>query len=162
MIRRFRLASAGLYRGLFPAGQSAVMVAFSVFVGVFIGVLPTIGFALPLTVLATAAFRLPKGPGLAASFVATPPTLFLFFYPAGYFLGGSLTHPPHVDVDLLAQLHAVTPSTLYAVIGQLWKDARLHVLAFMLGMLIVSLLTAAIVSAGANWIIARRAARLRS
>ena len=82
------------YRALFPEGQSAVLVAVSVFLGVFIGVLPTIGFALPLTALATGAFRLPMGPGLVASFVATPPTLFMFFYPLGYLLGRELTAPP--------------------------------------------------------------------
>ena len=41
--------------------------------------------ALFLTALAAYALRVPKGPALLSSFVATPPTLFLGFYPLGYF-----------------------------------------------------------------------------
>jgi uncharacterized protein (DUF2062 family) len=144
------------YRALFPKGQSAVMVAVSVFLGVSIGVFPTIGFALPLTAFATGLFRLPKGPGLVASFVATPPTLFMFFYPLGYLLGKELTAPPAVDVQLLAELQRLAPSTMRVILGGLWRDARPHVLAFVIGMIIVSLMTAFIVAAASYWIILRR------
>lgn len=144
------------YRALFPEGQSAVMVAVSVFVGVFIGVFPTIGFALPLTALATGLCRLPKGPGLVASFVATPPTLFAFFYPLGYLLGKSLIKPPVANVQLLSELHRLAPSTVNEVLGNLWRDARPHVLAFLLGMVIVSLTTALIIAAVSYWVIVRR------
>jgi uncharacterized protein (DUF2062 family) len=143
---------------LFPEGRSALVVAASVFIGVFIAVLPTIGFALPLTALATQLCRLPKGPGLVASFVATPPTLFTFFYPLGYLLGTSLTGPPAVDLQLLAELQKLTPSTVYGILGHLWQDARPHVLAFALGTSIVSLLSAAIVATVAYWVIIRRGA----
>lgn len=132
------------------------MIAVSVFVGVFIGVLPTIGFALPLTALATGAFRLPKGPGLVASFVATPPTLFMFFYPLGYLLGKELTAPPAVNVELLSELRRLAPSTLREILGGLWRDARPHLMAFILGMVIVSLLTAIIVATASYWLILRR------
>ncbi len=154
----FRQHVRAFYRALFPEGQSAVLVAISVFVGVFIAVLPTIGIALPLTVLVTTLCRLPKGPGLMASFVATPPTLFMFFYPLGYFLGKTLTAPPPVDVELLSELQQLSLSTVREVFGRLWQDARPHVLAFMFGILLVSLVTAAIVAAVSYWIIARRAA----
>lgn len=146
----------GLYRALFPEGQSAITVAVSVFVGVFIGVFPTIGFALPLTALATGVFRLPKGPGLVASFVANPPTLFAFFYPLGYLLGKELTEPPAVNVQLLAELRRLSLATLREILGGLWRDARPHVVAFLLGMMIVSLVTALIIGAVSYWVIVRR------
>lgn len=151
---RDRLRS--FYRALFPEGQSAVMVAVSVFLGVFIGVFPTIGFALPLTAFATSLFRLPKGPGLLASFVATPPTLFMFFYPLGYLLGKKLTAPPAVNVQLLVELRRLAPSNMRDILGGLWRDARPHVLAFILGMIIVSLMTAILVAAASYWVIVRR------
>jgi uncharacterized protein (DUF2062 family) len=154
----FRQRLRAFYRALFPEGQSAVLVAISVFVGVFIAVLPTIGVALPLTVLVTTLCRLPKGPGLVASFVATPPTLFLFFYPLGYFLGRTLTAPPAIDLELLSELQQLSLYTIREVVGRLWQDARPHLLAFMFGILIVSLITAAIIAAASYWIIARRAA----
>jgi len=133
-----------------------MMVSVSVFLGVFIGVFPTIGVALPLTAFATGLLRLPKGPGLVASFVATPPTLFMFFYPLGYLLGKKLTAPPAVDVQLLVELRRLAPSTVREILGGLWRDARPHVLAFVLGMIIVSLLTAVIVAAASYWLIVRR------
>lgn len=152
----FRERLRSFYRALFPEGQSAAMVAVSVFLGVFIGVFPTIGFALPLTAFATSLLRLPKGPGLVASFVATPPTLFMFFYPLGYLLGTKLTAPPAVKLQLLVELRRLAPSTVREVLGGLWRDARLHVLAFVLGMVIVSLLTGVIVATASYWIIVRR------
>ncbi len=144
------------YRALFPEGESAALISGSVFLGVFIAVLPTIGLALPLTLLATSICGLPKGPGLIASFVATPPTLFLFFYPLGYLLGDALTAPPSANIALLDELQKLTPGTVQAVLGHLWHDARPHVLAFLLGSLIVSLLTASLVAALSYFIMVRR------
>ena len=154
----FRQRLRAFYRALFPEGQNAVLVAVSVFVGVFIAVLPTIGIALPLTVLTTTLCRLPLGPGLVASFVATPPTLFLFFYPLGYFVGRTLTAPPAVNVELLSELQRLSLSTVREVAGRLWQDARPHLLAFMFGILLVSLVTAASIAAVSYWIVKRRAA----
>jgi hypothetical protein len=88
--------------------------------------------------------------------VATPPTLFMFFYPLGYLLGKKLTAPPAVNVQLLAELRRLTPSTVRDILGGLWRDASPHVLAFMLGMIIVSLMTAVIVAGASYWIIVRR------
>jgi uncharacterized protein (DUF2062 family) len=127
-----------------------------VFLGVFIGVLPTIGFALPLTVLATWLCRVPKGPGLVASFIATPPTLFLLFFPSGYFLGQHLIHPPEAGIALLDELRHVTLFTVGEVVSRLWLQAKPHLVAFGVGIFIVSLLTALAVSALTYWIVRRR------
>jgi uncharacterized protein (DUF2062 family) len=151
---RQRLRTA--YVVLFPEGQGALPVTASVFLGVFIGVLPTIGFALPLTVLATSMCRVPKGPGLVASFIATPPTLFLVFFPGAYFLGQHLLHPPDAGIALLDELHHVTLFTVSDVVSRLWLQAKPHLLAFGLGIFIVSLLTALLVSALTYWVVRRR------
>lgn len=145
-----------VHAALFPEGQGALAVTASVFLGVFIGVLPTIGFALPLTVLATSLCRVPKGPGLVASFIATPPTLFLLFFPSGYFLGLRLLHPPDAHVALLDELRHVTLFTVSEVVSRLWLDAKPHLLAFGVGIAIVSLITALLVSALTYWIVRRR------
>jgi hypothetical protein len=61
-------------------------------------------------------------------------------------------------VELLSELQRLSLSTVRDVVGRLWQDARPHLLAFMFGMLIVSLITAAMIAALSYWIIARRAA----
>lgn len=148
-----------LYASLFPEGQRAGAVTASVFIGVFIGVLPTIGFALPLTVLATSLCRVPKGPGLVASFIATPPTLFFFFFPLGYLVGMRLLEPPAGRVVLLDELHQMTLFTVSEVLPRLWAQAKPHVCAFAVGILIVSLLTSIVVAALTYWVIQRRGRR---
>ena len=155
MIENLKRHLARGYRALFPEGQSATVVAVSVFVGVFIAVMPTFGVALPLTVLATALCRVPKGPGLIASFIATPPTLLLFFYPLSYFLGETLTAKATAQVKALGETPEVAPLSVQDIFT-LWHEARSHVVAFLLGTLIVSLITAALVSAVCYWIISRR------
>jgi uncharacterized protein (DUF2062 family) len=159
--RSLRQQLRGLHAALFPPGQAPLAVSISVFLGVFIGVMPTIGVALPLTVLATALFRVPKGPGLVASFVATPPTLFLFFFPMGYLLGGRLLTPPPSAVALLDEVHKATLFNAGEVCSRLWLEARPHLLAFAVGISIVSLLTAVACAAGTYWLVARRSRRLR-
>jgi uncharacterized protein (DUF2062 family) len=151
-----RQRARAAYAALFPEGQGALPVTASVFLGVFIGVLPTIGFALPLTVLATSLCRVPKGPGLVASFIATPPTLFLFFFPGGYLLGLQLLHPPEAHVALLEELRHVTLYTVSEVVPRLWHQATPHLVAFAIGIFIVSLLTALVVSALTYWVVRRR------
>jgi hypothetical protein len=61
-------------------------------------------------------------------------------------------------VELLSELQRLNLSTVRDVVGRLWQDSRPHLLAFMFGMLIVSLITAVIIAAVSYWIIARRAA----
>ena len=152
----FRQRIREFYRALFPEGQSPFRIALAVFTGVFIGVLPTLGFALPLTAVTAGLFRLPKGPALVASFIATPPTLFLFFYPLGYLLGRTLTHPPEVQVNLLEEMRNLSIFTVGDVMGRLWHDARLHVVAFLVGMTIVALVTALIIAGISHYIVLHR------
>jgi uncharacterized protein (DUF2062 family) len=142
---------------LFPPGQAPLAVSISVFLGVFIGVMPTIGIALPLTVLATAVFRVPKGPGLVASFVASPPTLFLLFLPAGYLLGRRLLAPPPSAVALLDEVQKATLFNVGEVCSRLWLEARPHLMAFAFGITIVSLITALACAAATYWVVVRRA-----
>lgn len=113
-----------------------------VFLGVFIGVLPTLGVALPLTALAATLLRVPKAPALVASFIATPPTLFLFFYPLGYLVGLQAIDPPPIGIDLLPALREITFLNAGQHVAILWEDARWHILAFCFGMLIMATVTA--------------------
>lgn len=107
--------------------------------------LPTLGVALGLTVLAAHLARVPKGPGLLASFIATPPTLFLFFYPLAYFkVGLPLVRPPPASFDFLAEVQKLTLINAGELAARLWHDARGHVIAFLVGVSIVALVTAAL------------------
>lgn len=142
---KYRRALRYYYHRVFPRHQAPVPVAASVFLGVFIGVLPTLGVAIGLTLAATALFKLPKTPGVVASFIAIPPTLFLFFYPVGYFLVGvPLLKPRAIDYDFLEVIGSLTLTNVGEVGGMLWSTASDHVLAFLLGMTIVATLTAAL------------------
>ncbi len=128
-----------LYHRLFPRHERSSSVALSVALGVFIGVLPTLGIALLLTALVAQVLRIPKGPGLAASFIAIPPTLFFFFYPLGYFaVGLPLVRPPTLSFDFLDEFKKLTLMNVTEVSSRLWNDAQDHVIAFLLGMLIVA------------------------
>uniref|UniRef100_UPI0015678163 DUF2062 domain-containing protein n=1 Tax=Fibrobacter succinogenes TaxID=833 RepID=UPI0015678163 len=54
---KYKRLSRIYYNRMFPRRQDALKVAWSVFIGVFIGVWPTIGFAIILTVAICALFR---------------------------------------------------------------------------------------------------------
>jgi uncharacterized protein (DUF2062 family) len=151
----FRSRVQRVYRALFPEGQSAFVVAASIFVGVFIAVLPTFGVALPLTVLATAFLRVPKGPGLIASFIATPPTLLFFFYPIAYLLGEWLTVTHKSGTAMLTEVQELAPLSLSDLFTKADQTGT-HVAAFLIGTLIVALFTAALVSAVCYLILTRR------
>ncbi|MDD9946126.1 MAG: DUF2062 domain-containing protein [Myxococcales bacterium] len=130
---------------LFPRHQPSTPVAASVALGVFIGVLPTLGVALILTAIAQQILGLPKGPGLVASFIAIPPTLFLFFYPLGYWaVGVPLMDPVALDFNFLGQIETLSMGNAGEVLGHLWHVAKDHLIAFMVGMTIVASITAAI------------------
>lgn len=142
---KFRRALRRYYREVFPEGQKPLPVAASVFLGAFIGVMPTLGIAIPLTWLATAVFRVPKAPGIVASFIATPPTLFFFFYPLGYFaVGLPLVHPPPIDFDFLGAIGDLTLANIGEAGAHLWNSAKGHVLAFFVGMSVVATVSALI------------------
>src|SRR5574344_741302 len=135
--RRVRIARIYFNR-MFPRRHDAYKVAFSVAVGVFIGIWPTLGIALILTVAACAALRLPKVPGLVASFIANPLTQFGFFYPAGYITGSWILKPKHISFDFLHQLEGLSFSNFKEVLSYLWVNAADHLLAFLLGITIVA------------------------
>jgi len=142
---KYRRALRYYYHRVFPRHQAPLPVAMSVFLGVFIGVLPTLGVAIALTLAATAMFKLPKTPGVVASFIAIPPTLFLFFYPVGYFLVGvPLLRPKAIDFDFLEVIGGLTLANVGEVGGKLWATASDHVLAFLVGMTIMAALTGAV------------------
>ena len=83
---KYKRLSRIYYNRMFPRRQDAMRVAWSVAAGVFIGIWPTIGVAIILTVAFCALFRLPKVPGIVSSFVANPLTQFGFiFLPDGLY-----------------------------------------------------------------------------
>ena len=137
--RSWKRTAKYYYHRLFPRHERSLPVAVSVALGVFIGLMPTLGIALILTAIATHLCGVPKGPGILASFIAIPPTLFLFFYPLGYFgVGLPLVHPAAVHFDFLARIRGVSLLTVAELGEQLWYNARGHLMAFLVGMTIVS------------------------
>lgn len=145
------------YRLLFPSDGGTFEVAAAVFVGVFIGVLPTVGFALLLTSAAAALLRVPQGPALVSSFLANPPTLFGFFYPLGYVVGCRLTGTrPLKPQAFLSELEHLNGINGGPALARLWADSRPHLLAWATGMPIVALSSALLLSATAYWVMHRR------
>jgi uncharacterized protein (DUF2062 family) len=148
---------------LFPRHETSAAVGLSVALGIWIAVLPTLGVALPLTALAAHAARVPKGPALVASFVATPPTLFFIFYPLAYFqVGLPLLRPPQLSFDFMAEVQKLTLVNAPEMAARLWHDARGHVIAFLLGTLIVATITAALGFAVSHVVMARKLERRRA
>ena len=148
------------YHRLFPRHERAAPVAVSVFLGVWIGLMPTRGVALILTAIAAQIARVPKGPGLLASFIAIPPTLFLFFYPVGYGIGLWLVQPSGVDFDFLGQVQKLNLMNAGDVAAELWTVASGHVIAFVVGMVVVATGTGLLAFAG-TYVIMERKRRLR-
>lgn len=136
--RHVRLTRVYLHR-LLPHQHDSANVALSVFFGVFVGIMPTIGVALPLTVGLCWIFRTPKIPGIVSSFVANPFTQFGFFYPSGYAIGRWVVQPEKIHFDFLAKLKTLSFGNFTDVLGQLMREAGSHVGAFMLGITVVSL-----------------------
>jgi uncharacterized protein (DUF2062 family) len=137
-------------------------VALSIFLGVFIGVMPTIGIAVVLTVAILALFKLPKLPGIIASFIAIPPTLFLFFYPVGYVIGLRLVDPPPSNFLFLEKIHGLSWANFTPTITHLWINAQGHVIAFVVGITIVAILTGFVCATISFYVMEfRRARRLR-
>ena len=126
------------FNRMFPKRMDALQVALSAFLGVFIGIMPTIGIAIILTVAACALFRLPKVPGVVSSFVANPLTQFGVFYPSGYYIGTQILSPEEIKFDFLHELEGLSFSNCTEVVSKLWTEASGHVLAFLLGITIVS------------------------
>ncbi len=135
---RFKRISRVYFNRMFPKRMDAFLVSLSVFAGVFIGIWPTIGVAIILTVAVCALFKLPKVPGVVASFVANPLTQFGFFYPAGYFIGKKILQPAQISFDFLKEIEGVSFRNVTDVVSKLWNEAAGHLLAFLLGITIVA------------------------
>lgn len=135
---RFKRISRVYFNRMFPKRMDAFLVSLSVFAGVFIGIWPTIGVAIILTVAVCALFRLPKVPGVVASFIANPLTQFGFFYPAGYFIGKKILQPAQISFDFLKEIESVSFRNVTDVVSKLWTEAAGHLLAFLLGITIVA------------------------
>lgn len=135
---RFTRIRRVYFNRMFPVRQDALKVGFSVAAGVFIGIWPTIGVAIILTVAFCALFRLPKIPGVVSSFVANPVTQFGFFYPAGYMLGCKIVQPEAIDFDFLEKFEDLSWNNLTVILGDLWTNAAGHLVAFMIGITIMA------------------------
>lgn len=146
--RYVRLGRVWLHRML-PRHHGSSQVAISVFFGVWIGVFPTIGIAIPLTLALCWIFRTPKIPGVVSSFVANPLTQFGFFYPVGYALGRFMVRPSAIGFDFLRKLETLSFSNFQSLGGQLLREAGSHVLAFLVGMAVVSTVFAVLFAVGA-------------
>ncbi len=153
---KFKRLSRIYYNRMFPRRQDALRVAFSVAAGVFIGIWPTIGVAILLTLAFCAAFRLPKVPGVVASFVANPVTQFGFFYPAGYYIGCSMIHPDKINFDFLSEMEGLSFKNCVTVVRNLLQNAPDHFLAFMIGITIVAAIFALAFFVAAYFIVSYR------
>lgn len=144
------------FNRMFPKRMDALQVALSVFLGVFIGIWPTIGVAIILTVAVCALFRLPKVPGVVASFVANPLTQFGFFYPAGYYIGRKILQPEKISFDFLEEIKGLSFSNVIEVVSRLWNEAAGHLLAFLLGITIVAFVFGVFFGIAAYFIVSYR------
>lgn len=153
---KFKRLSRIYYNRMFPRRQDALRVAFSVAAGVFIGIWPTIGVAILLTVAFCAAFRLPKVPGVVSSFVANPLTQFGFFYPSGYYIGCSIIQPDKINFDFLSEMEGLSFKNCVTVVRNLLQNAPDHFLAFMIGITIVAAIFALAFFVAAYFIVSYR------
>ncbi|MCF0215325.1 MAG: DUF2062 domain-containing protein, partial [Fibrobacteraceae bacterium] len=153
---KYKRLSRIYYNRMFPKNQDAMRVAWSVFAGVFIGIWPTIGVAILLTIAFCAALKLPKVPGVVASFVANPFTQFGFFYPAGYFIGCSIIKPDKINFDFLSEMEGLSFKNCVTVIKNLTQNAPDHFLAFLIGITIVAAVFAAIFFVIAYFVVSYR------
>ena len=135
---KYKRLSRIYYNRMFPRRHDALKVAWSVAAGVFIGIWPTIGVAILLTLAFCALFRLPKVPGVVSSFVANPFTQFGFFYPAGYALGCWIYHPGKISFDFLGEFERISFRNCIVILKNLWVNAADHLIAFMIGITIVA------------------------
>ena len=153
---KYKRLSRIYYNRMFPRRQDALKVAWSVFIGVFIGVWPTIGFAIILTVAVCAVFRLPKVPGVIADFVANPVTQFGFFYPGGYYIGCKIYNPDSISFDFLGEFERMSIRNCVVIIKNLWVNAADHLIAFMIGITIMAAVTAFVFFAIAYFVVSYR------
>lgn len=136
-----RLGKLVWHRAL-PRKDDPSAVAWSVSIGVFIGILPTFGFSLALTLIVLTLLKLPKLPGSISSFIAIPPTIFPFFYPVGYLIGRQLISTTSMDVGLIEVIKNMKVSEIPSTLYNLAVQSGDHLLAFCLGTGILALIFA--------------------
>lgn len=150
-----RMAKLFSYRA-FPRNNPPTLVAWAVFWGVWIGVMPTIGVAIPLTLLFCLIFRLPKAPAAAASFVSNPFTV-PPFYLFAYWLGKAFLHPPPTKFDLIDILLNAPWNEKLPQIWEVISDSPMHWYSFLIGIAIVATIVSSLF-----WLIAYSVVRSRS
>jgi len=136
-----RLGKLVWHRAL-PRKDDPSAVAWSVSIGVFIGILPTFGFSLALTLIVLTLLKLPKLPGSISSFIAIPPTIFPFFYPVGYLIGRQLITTTPMDVGLIEVIKNMKVSEVPSTLYNLAIQSGDHLLAFFIGTGILALIFA--------------------
>ncbi|MDC3250025.1 DUF2062 domain-containing protein [bacterium] len=134
---KFSRAMSYYQHRMLPRKQQPHEVALAVAIGVWIGVMPTIGVAILLTLPVCHFMKLPKIPAILGSMVANPLTQFTIFYPSGYFLGKVLL-PPKTDFDFLKRFGELSWSNFGEIAMQFLGEAKDHFFAFLIGMVIVS------------------------
>jgi uncharacterized protein (DUF2062 family) len=144
---------------MLPRKQQPHEVALAVALGVWIGVMPTIGVAILLTLPICHFMKLPKIPAVLGSMIANPLTQFTFFYPTGYFLG-KVIMPPKTDFDFLQRFSELSWSNLGEIVLQFLGEAKDHFFAFLLGMVIVSTIFAILFYFGTYSMMDRKLKRL--
>ncbi len=127
---------------LLPKKIQPSRVAISVAVGVFIGVLPLWGLALPITAGLLVLIKKPVIPGLMSSFIATPPTQFGIFYPLAYWLGRAMLSPAPLDRNFLEVVANTSLDNLGSNASWFWNAGRDHLFAFVIGLILVDLFLA--------------------
>jgi uncharacterized protein (DUF2062 family) len=127
------------YLRMFPRKQPKHPVALSVSLGIFIGVLPTIGIAIFLTFAVCRLLKIPAMPGVMASFIAIPPTQFFVFYPLAYWFGKQVVQPEPIQFDFVEKISVLNLSNMQEIISWLWQNSHLHVLSFLLGIVTLAL-----------------------
>ncbi|MGL1903237.1 MAG: DUF2062 domain-containing protein [Fibrobacterales bacterium] len=131
---------------LFPRDQQSFPVALSIFLGVWIGVMPTIGIAIALTVLVCKIIHIPVIPGVTSSFIANPATQFPLFYPGGYAIGTAIIDPPPFEFltifQKISQGFSLTELQSYGEtlrgLAALASENTLHFVSFMVGMTVLA------------------------
>ena len=108
---------------MLPRREGANPVALSVAVGVFIGLMPTFGVALVLTIATLELFKLPKLPGCI---------------PLGYWTGRHIVETRPLAIDLLGTLKGMSLAETPETLKMLASVAGDHLLAFVVGMTIVA------------------------
>lgn len=88
------------------------------------------------------------GPGAIASFVAIPPTLFFFFYPLGYAVGKFLVNPAPIAFDFVERFGTITMTNFKSEMVNLWTMAAGSFVAFLVGMVVVALITGILIAGG--------------